>query len=114
MKRKPSLNGPNGKKTSGRDKRGRFAPGNPGGPGNPLAKRANQVRSLVLSQITREDIRAVVRKLLKKARAGNMAAIREVLDRCVGKSITFAELREVENDIAECKVLRMPWEETEE
>ncbi len=78
----PSRNGPNG----GRDAQGQFAKGWKGGPGNPHAKKVGQLRSALLDAVTVEDMRAIVRKLIELAKAGNIQAAREVLDRCLGKS----------------------------
>ncbi len=64
---------------------GRFLPGNPGGRGNPFAKRVAALRSALLDAVTPDDIAAAVRALIEKAKAGDVAAIRELLDRCIGK-----------------------------
>lgn len=64
---------------------GRFLPGNPGGRGNPFAKRVAVLRSALLEAVTPEDIAAVVRALIDKAKSGDVAAIRELIDRCIGK-----------------------------
>ena len=71
---------------NGRTARGRFAPGNPGGPGNPYAKRVADLRAALLESVTEADIRAVARALVKRAKAGEVPAIRELLDRLVGKA----------------------------
>tara|TARA_R110002111_G_C6003165_1_gene373396 strand:- start:6172 stop:6486 length:315 start_codon:yes stop_codon:yes gene_type:complete len=68
-----------------REKNGRFAKGNTGGPGNPHAGRVSQLRSAILTAITPEDIDAIIKKLLVRARDGDLAAIKEILDRCIGK-----------------------------
>lgn len=70
---------------SGRDKRGRFTEGNPGGPGNPNARQAAALRSTIREAVTPEDMAEVMRVLLDKAKAGELAAIRELLDRTIGK-----------------------------
>lgn len=71
--------------TNGRNGRGQFAKGNPGGPGNPYARRAARLRSALLQTVTPEDIRAAVKALIAKAKAGDLAAIRELMDRAIGK-----------------------------
>lgn len=78
----PSVNG-----LIGRNARGRFAHGNAGGPGNPAARQVMRLRHALLDAITEEDLGAIVAKLLEMAKAGNMAAIREVLDRTLGKPL---------------------------
>jgi hypothetical protein len=80
----PSLNGANGER---RDERGRFAKGNSGGPGNPHAKRANQLRSAMYRSVKVGDMRQIVQSLVEEAKGGNVQAAREVLDRCLGKPI---------------------------
>ena len=71
---------------NGRTARGRFAQGNPGGPGNPYARRTAALRSALLDAVTEQDIRAVARALVKRAKAGEIPAIRELLDRLLGKA----------------------------
>ena len=70
---------------NGRSARGRFARGNPGGPGNPHAKRTSLLRAALLEAVTEDDIRAVAHGLVAKARSGDTAATRELLDRVIGK-----------------------------
>lgn len=78
----PSTNGANG-----RDARGRFAVGNAGGPGNPHAARVGQLRAALLDAVTPADVRAIVSALVEQAKAGDVRAIREVLDRTLGKPV---------------------------
>lgn len=77
----PSPNGSNGDRGAG----GRFAKGNPGGPGNPYAKRASDLRSAMIKAVSLRDMRAIVKKLVEQAKAGNVPAAKEVLERCLGK-----------------------------
>jgi hypothetical protein len=58
MRESPSPDGSNG-----RDSCGRFARGNLGGPGNPLAKRTAALRSIMLDAITEDDLREIILKL---------------------------------------------------
>lgn len=69
----------------GKDAKGRFAPGNRLGRGNPLAGRAAKLRAELLAAITPQTIRAVVDRIVELALQGDLAACREVLDRCLGK-----------------------------
>jgi hypothetical protein len=72
-----SLNGTN---------RGRpFAKGNPGGPGNPFAKQVAALRAKLYAAVTEADLQEVVQALLTKAKAGDVPAVRELLDRLLGK-----------------------------
>ena len=78
---KPKPNGRNGD----RDSRGRFAEGNPGGPGNPLAQSVGRLRAAMLTAVTVADMRAVVAKLVEMAKDGNVPAMRELFERTLGK-----------------------------
>ena len=87
----------------GRDSSGRFARGNKGGPGNPFARKVGQLRSALLETVTEDDMRAVAAKLVQMARGGNLPAIRELLERMLGKPIEadFMErLEELEKHLA--------------
>lgn len=88
----PSANGSN------RDANGRFAKGNSGGPGNPHAQRTSQLRAMLLDCVADKDFKAVVAKLLAMAKAGDLAAIKELLDRMMGKPKASVELQQVEID----------------
>lgn len=77
MAEKPSLNGRNGK--------GQFTSGNKAGGGNPYASKLNEWRSVFVQAVTSGDIRAVIRKLVEKAKEGDINAAREVLTRCLGQ-----------------------------
>ena len=77
----------------GRDSRGRFAPGNTASRGNPHARRVAKLRSILLEAVTDDDFRAVARKLIELARSGDLKAIKELLDRTLGRP-TEADLLE--------------------
>jgi len=70
---------------NGRTARGRFAKGNPGGPGNPHSRRVAALREALLESVTEDDIRAVAEALVSKAKGGDIPAVRELLDRLLGK-----------------------------
>lgn len=72
--------------TSERDDLGRFKTGNAGGPGNPNARQTADLRAMVRDAVTPEDLAEVVRVLIGKAKGGELAAIRELLDRTIGKA----------------------------
>src|SRR5579871_686306 len=59
---------------AGRDSRGRFAPGNKGGPGNPYTRRCAALRQAMLDVVTPEDLQAIMRELIDRARQGDIAA----------------------------------------
>ena len=74
----------------GRDASGRFAPGNPGGPGaiaHERTKRARELRQALYAAVTSEDLAAIARALIDKAKSGDVAAARELLDRIIGRAI---------------------------
>jgi hypothetical protein len=81
MRHQPKENGANG-----RDGHGRFIEGNPGGPGNPYVKRTAEIRATLLGTVSDDDLRAIVRALVRKAKKGDTIAAREVLDRLIGKA----------------------------
>lgn len=70
---------------NGRDARGRFATGNPGGPGNPYGKRCAELRAAVLEAVGPEDLREVVARILDSAKGGDLAAAKLLLERTLGK-----------------------------
>lgn len=70
---------------SGRDSRGRFAPGNRAGKGNPNYLRTQRYRQALDAALSEKDLRAVMRGLLKAARAGDVAAARLLLHYSIGR-----------------------------
>jgi hypothetical protein len=70
---------------NGRTVSGQFAKGNAGGPGNPHGKRVADLRAALLEAVTPEDIRAVAHALVRRAKMGEVQAIRELFDRLLGK-----------------------------
>ena len=88
----PSPNGANGNRQTG----GRFAAGNPGGPGNPHARQVAALRSALLDAVTPADMTAIVAKLVTDAKAGSVQAAKEVLERVLGKPIEPDLLERIE------------------
>lgn len=76
----PSTTGP-----SGRDGRGRFTEGNRASVGNPHAAAVAKFRAVLLASVTEEDLAAVVRVLVDQAKMGEGWAVKEMLDRLVGR-----------------------------
>lgn len=68
-----------------RTKRGTFAAGNSGGPGNPHASQVAKLRSVMLSAVTATAMRSVVKKLIAMAEGGDIKAIELLLNRTLGK-----------------------------
>ncbi len=98
-----------------RDTRGRFRSGHQlGGPGNPFAQRVAQLRSMILEAVTEDDLRAVILALIKRAKDGDISAIRELLDRLVGKApspvlLDLQELEERKLRLAEDRQVAVRW-----
>ena len=76
----PSTNGGNG-----RDATGRFTKGNPGGPGNPFARRVALMRQTMLEAVSDEDLREIVRALVDRAKQGENDSVQILFDRLFGK-----------------------------
>ena len=70
---------------NGRDDRGRFAPGNSGGPGG-SRRRACELRQAAEEAITPEHVAAMVRKATRMGLEGNLGAMRLVFERTCGRS----------------------------
>jgi len=90
----------NGRLTTGpygRDALGKFARGNKCARGNPFAKRVAALRAALLQAITPADVRAIIRKLIKQAKTGDLAAAKEVFDRAVGRPVELDFLEKIEN-----------------
>ena len=49
--------------------------------------RTAAIRGLLLDAVTDDDLRAVIAKLVEMAKGGDLAAIRELLDRMIGKPV---------------------------
>src|SRR5436309_1003969 len=69
----------------GRDASGRFTRGNPGGPGNPYARRSAQLRQRMQALTSDEEIDVIFKALLKRARDGEHQSAQLVLAYAVGK-----------------------------
>jgi hypothetical protein len=70
---------------AGRDTKGRFKPGNHGGPGNPNAGKMAQFRQVVLGCVTYEEMRAAARKLYEMAIEGHWQSMKLFLLYTCGK-----------------------------
>ncbi len=87
---------PSPAESNGRDSSGRFAAGNKHGRGNPLAQQAQKLRVALLGAVTEEDIEAIIARLIESAKAGDVVAAREVLDRTIGKASQKELLQRIE------------------
>jgi hypothetical protein len=68
-----------------RDAKGRFAKGNPGGPGNPFARHVAKLRSALVQCVGEEDMQHIAKGLLSNARLGHLPSIRILLMYVLGK-----------------------------
>lgn len=73
------------------DDKGKFAKGNKGGPGNPYAKKAHELKVAAYAAVTGEDMTAIVRKAVEQAKKGDKAAREWVTDRLLGKATQHVE-----------------------
>ena len=90
---RPSANGCNSDGTATRDGGGRFLTGNKAAVGrdNPHAAQVNAWRRALAVTVSEEDLRAVIAKLVERAKAGERWAVCELLDRCLGKPMHHVE-----------------------
>jgi hypothetical protein len=107
MDRQPKPTG-----VSGRSKDGQFTAGNKFGSGNPCNKKAQQLRNSLLQTVTEDDLISITKTLISMARNGNLVAIREVLDRALGKptasiEVTAGEAREQIEDMTDEELLTL-------
>src|SRR5262245_38877293 len=69
----------------GRDARGRFAHGNPGGPGNPFNRQCAALRKALYACATEDVVDAIAAKLTELARDGNLVAMNLFLKYRIGE-----------------------------
>lgn len=89
---------------NGRDPKGRFAQGNPGGPGNPYARRVAELRQALIDAIGPADVKAIADALVAEAKCGNVPAIKEVFDRTLGRPVEadlVARIEQLEQALTE-------------
>ena len=91
----PSANG------DGRDTKGRFKPGNRGGPGSPLARHSRQLRERLndaLFKVCSPDrLATAIDAVLKLAEAGDVAALRLLLERIAGPPVASDLIERLES-----------------
>jgi hypothetical protein len=92
MNDSPSPTGANGEGNGGRGPDGRFGRGNGCGRGNPHAKRVAQLRGALLDAVSPADLKAVAAALLAQAKAGDVAAARELFQRLLGPPVDLETL----------------------
>ena len=68
----------------GRDDKGRFVRGNPGGSGNPFARKTAALRSALIRKMDEERIEQLADKLIEQALDGDVPSARLVLQYAIG------------------------------
>ena len=76
---------------AGHEANGRFARGNPGGPGNPFARRVAALRKVIIDNVSEEDLPAITEALKAKAKGGNVAAAKLLLAYAIGKPASLPD-----------------------
>lgn len=95
----PSVQRPAGEpERNERDARGRFLPGNGGGPGNPFGRRVAALRKMMLEEFSDEDARKLARKMIGMALEGDMAAARVYTQIAMGRAAPAGDPDRVEVD----------------
>ena len=79
-----------------RDARGRFLPGNSGGPGRPPAASVHEHRAALVNAVTPDDIRAVARMLVDRALEGDVGAAKLLFERLLGAPVAADLLERIE------------------
>jgi hypothetical protein len=74
-----------GNEQNGRDSHGRFATGNPGGPGG-ARRRQSELRRAAEEAIDPEHIAAMIRKATRMGLEGDLTAMKIVFERTCGKA----------------------------
>jgi hypothetical protein len=95
-----------------RDEQGRFLPGNPGGPGNPMAREMARLRVRLCRTVSDEAFDLVVEKLLLLALQGHFGAIRLLLEYRAGRpertvGIDELPLHEMRLGLEACRLGRL-------
>jgi hypothetical protein len=73
------------------DTKGRFVRGNPGGPGNPFARRTALYQKALRQVVSLEDMREVMTVVKLKAKSGDMAATKIMFTYAAGKGVHAVE-----------------------
>src|SRR5437764_10479304 len=77
---------------------GRFAKDNPGGPGNPHARHCARMLALLRASISDEEMVAIIRALVEKARAGDVSAAKLIMSYKIGKPLPAPDPDQLDRD----------------
>ena len=83
---------------NGRAADGKFAAGNACGKGNPFGRRLAAMRQAVLDAVSEDDVQEIMAMLVRRAKEGDVAAAKLVLQYAVGKPAPAPEPDRVEID----------------
>jgi hypothetical protein len=81
------IDSPSPTASCGRSSNGQFGPGNKAAKGNPHARHVARLRSALFKTVKPKDLRDVVAVLLAQAQAGDVASIKELLQRLLGPPV---------------------------
>ncbi len=85
----------------GRDAGGKFTAGNRGGPGNPRAKYARQMRErlddCLFKAVSPDRLLAAIDAVLKLAEAGDVQALKLLMERIAGPPVASDVLQRIED-----------------
>ena len=88
---------PSPNRANGRDAGGRFAKGNPGGPGNPGAARVAEYRKAIHAAIEPELVVRVLLRMAAAALEGDVQAARLFCERVLGRIPDAMPLEDIES-----------------
>src|SRR4051794_33244356 len=84
--------GPDNGRSDGRLPDGTFGPGNRAARGNPLNKRMQHLRAVMLAAVDRGAIEGATRALCAQAAAGDVPSIKLLYEYCIGRPPQQVEL----------------------
>lgn len=76
---------------------GRFIQGNQAAKNNIMARKSQQLRVALARAVTVGDVRAVARKMIDMAKAGDVPAAKLVFDRLLGPCLEWDIVERIEN-----------------
>ena len=77
--------------SSGRNSKGQFAKGNPGGPGNPYARHVARLRASLIEAVGDDGLKDIVQGMVTAAKGGDVAAAKLLLSYLLGKPVESVE-----------------------
>jgi len=98
----PQIDKPSEPRGNGRGTDGKFLPGNKCGRGSPLAGMASKLRAAMLKAVKVGDVKAIIGAMIAKARGGDVAAAKLVLQYTIGEPQPYdltARMEEIEQSL---------------